>query len=76
MRRTVLFTALVILGGVAVTGCENSPKTAKVIPAAVKKYAQATTLEGVVSNDSGVVKEGKVEVSDENGRIITGGNCR
>ena len=36
MRRTVLFTALVILGGVAVTGCEESPKTAKVTPAAVK----------------------------------------
>jgi hypothetical protein len=71
MRRTVLFTALVILGSVAVTGCEESPKTAKVIPVTVKKYAQATTLEGVVSNDSGVVKEGKVEVSEENGRIIT-----
>lgn len=72
MRSTVLLTALVILGSVAVTGCENSQKTAKAIPAAVKKYAQATTLEGVVSNNSGVVKEGKVEVSDEIGHIITG----
>ncbi|HEY8097747.1 MAG TPA: hypothetical protein VIE65_16910, partial [Methylobacter sp.] len=60
MRRTVLFTALVVLGSVAVTGCENSQKTAKVIPVTVKKYAQATTLEGVVSNDRGLAKEGKV----------------
>lgn len=72
MRRTVLFTALVILGGVAVTGCGESQKTSKATPAVVKKYAQATTLEGIVSNDSGVVKEGKVDASDENGRVITG----
>lgn len=71
MRRTVLFTALVILGGIAVTGCENSQKTAKVVPAAVKKYVQATTLTGVISNDKGVAKEGKLEVSEESGRIIT-----
>ena len=72
MKRTVLFTVLVILGSIAVTGCENSQKTTKVMPVAIKKYPQATTLEGVVSNDNGMVKNGKVEVSEENGRIITG----
>ncbi|MGZ5620077.1 MAG: hypothetical protein ACXWFG_04355, partial [Methylobacter sp.] len=70
MKRTVIFTVLpLILGGV-VTGCEQSQKTAKASQAVVKKYARATTLEGTVSNDKGIVKTGTVEVSDENGRLI------
>jgi len=73
MNRTFLFTVLlVILSSFAITGCEQEKKTAKVIsPVVVKKYALATTLEGVVSNDKGVIKTGTVEVTDENGRVIT-----
>lgn len=72
MKRTVIFTILpVIMGGFAVTGCEQDQKAAKVSQAVVKKYAQATTLEGVVSDNNGVIKTGTVEVTDENGRLIT-----
>lgn len=71
MKHTVLFTVLlVILSGLAVTGCDQGQKTAKVSQAVVKKYAQATTLEGVVSDNKGVIKTGMVEVTDENGRLI------
>ncbi|MGZ5601602.1 MAG: hypothetical protein ACXWFX_13520, partial [Methylobacter sp.] len=70
MNRTILFTALLVLNGFLVTGCEQQQKTAKVSQAVVKKYARATTLEGTVSNDKGIVKTGTVEVSDENGRLI------
>lgn len=72
MKHTVIFTVLlVILSGFAITGCEQGKKTAKVSQAVVKKYAQATTLEGVVSNNKGVIKNGTVEVTDENGHLIT-----
>jgi len=72
MKRTVIFTVLpVILSGFAVTGCEQEQKTPKVSQAAVKKYAKATTLEGAVSNDKGPIKAGTMEVTDENGRLIT-----
>ncbi len=71
MNRTILFTVLLLLSGFIITGCEQEQKTAKVSPAVVKKYAQATVLEGVVSNDKGVIKTGMVEVTDENGRLIT-----
>lgn len=73
MKPTNLFTVLlVILSSFAITGCEPEKKTAKVIsPAVVKKYVQATTLEGVISNDKGVIKTGNLEVTDENGRVIT-----
>lgn len=71
MNRTILFTLLpVILSGFAVTGCEQSQKTAKAIPSVVKKYAQATVLDGVVGNNNGVLKTGTVEATDENGRLI------
>ncbi|MFA6163463.1 MAG: hypothetical protein WC685_08545 [Methylobacter sp.] len=72
MKHTVLFTILlVILSSLAISGCDRGQKTAKVSQAVVKKYAQATALEGVVSNDKGVIKMGRVEVTDENGRLIT-----
>ncbi|MDP1663823.1 MAG: hypothetical protein Q8L79_01760 [Methylobacter sp.] len=71
MKRTILFTAMLALSSFAITGCEQEKKTAKASQTAVKKYAQATVLEGVVSNDKGVIKTGTVEVSDESGRLIT-----
>jgi hypothetical protein len=71
MKRTALFTLLpVILSGFA-TGCEQGQKTAKVSQSVIKKYTQATILEGTVSNDKGVVKAGTVEASDEDGHLLT-----
>jgi len=72
MKRTIIFTVLpVILSGFAVTGCEQEQKMPKVSQAVVKKYAKATTLEGAVSNNKGVIKTATLEVADESGRLIT-----
>jgi len=72
MKRTVIFTILpVILSGFTVTGCEQGQKPAKAAQSAPKKYAQATTLEGTVSDNKGPIKTGTLEVTDENGRVIT-----
>lgn len=72
MKHKILFSLLLaILSCVAITGCEQGQKTAKVSQVLVKKYTKATTLEGVVSNNKGVIKTGRVEVTDEKGRLIT-----
>lgn len=72
MSRTFIYSVLlVILSSFTMTGCEQQKKASKLIPAVEKKYALATTLEGMVSNNEGVVKSGTVEVTDENGRLIT-----
>lgn len=70
MKRTVLFILLPVFLAGFVTGCDQDRKAAKVSQTVVKKYAKATVLEGMVSNDKGMVKTGSVEVSDENGHII------
>ena len=72
MKHTVLFSLLLAtLSSFAITGCDQGQKTAKVSQVVVKKYTKATTLEGVVSNNKGVIKMGRVEVTDEKGRLIT-----
>lgn len=72
MKHTVLLMLLpMALSGFVVTGCEQGQKTEKVSPAVLKKYSKATTLEGVVSNNKGVIKTGRVEVADESGRLIS-----
>jgi hypothetical protein len=70
MKRTFLFAVLPVILSGFVTGCEPGQKTAKVSQSMVKKYAQATILEGMISNNKGVVKTGKVEATDENGHLI------
>jgi hypothetical protein len=72
MRHKILFSLLLAtLSSVAITGCDQGQKTTKVSQAVVKKYTKATTLEGVISNNKGVIKTGRVEVTDETGRLIT-----
>lgn len=72
MKHTVLFSLLLAtLCSFAITGCDQGQKTAKVSQAVVKKYTKATALEGVVSNNKGVIKTGRVEVIDEKGHLIT-----
>jgi len=64
----VLAASLSILAFAA--GCgKEAPKSA--FPQqAVKKYAQATMLEGLVFDDKGPVKSGTVKVGDEHGAVI------
>jgi len=71
MKRKLLFSVIgMVLISPVLISCDNSPKTAKIIPSAVKKYTQPTTLEGVVSNNKGIVKSGRIQVTDDNGRSI------
>jgi outer membrane murein-binding lipoprotein Lpp len=71
MKRTVSLILLpVILSGFVIVGCDQGQQAAKISPAVVKKYTKATALEGVVSNDKGVIKSGTVEAADESGRLI------
>lgn len=70
MKRTVLMLLPVILSSFAIVGCNQEQKTAKVSPAVQKKYSKATILEGVVSNDKGVIRNGTVEATDESGHVI------
>ncbi|MDO9141907.1 MAG: hypothetical protein Q7U38_16425 [Methylobacter sp.] len=72
MKRTLLSKILlVILGALAVSACGQDPKPATSRPTVVKKYAQATVLEGAVSNDKGLIKTGTVAANAENGQLIT-----
>jgi hypothetical protein len=71
MNRTILFTAVLALSGFGMVGCEQEQKPAKASQVPVKKYAQTTVLEGIVSNDKGVIKTGIVDVTDESDRLIT-----
>lgn len=67
MHRTVLCSMLLVI---ALTACDQKPTSVKTMPPAIRKYAQATLLEGAVSNNKGVIKTGTVAVTDENGRSI------
>jgi hypothetical protein len=72
MKHKILFSLLLVtFSSFLITGCDQGQKTAKVSQSVAKKYTQATFIEGVVSNDKGVIKTGIVEVTDENGRLIT-----
>jgi len=72
MKHKILFSLLLVtFSSFSITGCDQGQKTAKVSQSVAKKYTQATFIAGVVSNDKGVIKTGIVEVTDENGRLIT-----
>ena len=71
MKRMFLSSLLLAtLLSLAVTGCNQGQETAKMSQAVVKKYQKATTLQGVVSNNTGVIKTGILEVTDEKGQLI------
>jgi len=68
LNRGMLAASLLIL--FLASGCgKDAPKSA--FPQqAVKKYQQAATLEGLVSDDKGPIKAGTVKVSDEHGAVL------
>ena len=49
--------------------CDDNKNTVKAFPTVLKKYEQATTLDGVVSNNKGPVKTGHVKATDDNGQF-------
>ncbi|MFI3186731.1 MAG: hypothetical protein QX198_12225 [Methylococcaceae bacterium] len=72
MKHSILFSVLLAsLGSFTITACDPGQKTPKVSQVVIKNYPNATTLEGVVSNDSGVIKSGSLDVTDENSHLIT-----
>lgn len=62
-----------LLAGVFLAGCGNSEQTSSENPLLknpVKKYTKDTTLSGMVVTDSGPLKTGTVEVTDNKGAVI------
>lgn len=55
----LLFTASCFL-----TSCEKNKQNTALIKQVIKKYEQATTLEGVVSNNRGPIRAGTIKVTD------------
>ncbi|MGZ8137423.1 MAG: hypothetical protein ACXW1W_13160 [Methylococcaceae bacterium] len=67
------FPAMLIclfIAGCLLTGCEKSNQSQSIIPKSVKKYDQATILEGLVSNNQGVIKIGVIKVTDTNDQVV------
>ena len=71
MKRKLFYLFITaVLTGPLLISCDNSQKTVKIVQSTVKKYTQPTILEGVVSNNKGIVKTGRFKVTDDNGRSI------
>ncbi len=73
LNQTMKTIIIYLLAGVFLAGCGNSEQASSENPLLknpVKKYTKDTTLSGMVSSDTGPVKTGKVEVTDNKGAII------
>lgn len=66
-----LYTLLLLLmASCFLTGCEKSNQNTASINQAIKKYEQATTLQGIVSNNDGPIKAGTIKVTDNNEELV------
>jgi len=65
--RTLL---LLFMAGCFLTGCEKSNRNVAPIKQVIKKYEQATTLEGMVSNNNGPIKAGTIKVTDSSEQLV------
>ncbi len=52
------------------TGCEKGNQNTASIEQAIKKYEQATTLEGVVRSNGGPIKAGTIKVTDKYEELV------
>lgn len=55
---------------VLLTGCDSKPKTSAISQTVAEKYAEATTLQGLVSGESGLLRNGLVKAVTEKGKIL------
>lgn len=55
---------MLLIATCCLTACNNSNQSSTSYSQTVKKYAQATTLEGIVSDSHGRVRAGRVKVID------------
>jgi apolipoprotein N-acyltransferase len=60
-----------VIASCALVACDNKTEQVTPISHASKKYAQTSTLEGVVSNQQGRIKSGQIKVTAENQQLIT-----
>ena len=75
MKRNLISSLIgVVLGSLLLSGCDDSQKSAKVFPTVVRKYTQNTAIEGIVSNNKGVLKTGHVKVMSTSDQLITQAN--
>jgi hypothetical protein len=51
-------------------GCEKSRQNTALVKEEIKKYEQATTLHGVVSNNEGPIKAGTIKVTDSIDELV------
>lgn len=70
-NKTLMSIVLLSLSSLAITACNQDQPTSKTSLAAVKKYPQATTLQGTVSNAKGAVTTGTVTATDDSGKLIS-----
>jgi hypothetical protein len=70
--KTPIYLPLVLLFPIffLASGCGQDQKPASISQTAIKKYSDATTIEGTVSTGKSLIKTGTVEVTDENGQKI------
>ena len=61
---------LFCIPGYFLTGCGKSDQNTALIKQDIKIYEQATTLEGVVSNNHGPIKAGTIKVTDKNEELV------
>ena len=61
---------LLFIASSFLTGCEKSSHNTTAIKEVVKEYEQATTLEGVVSNNHGPIRAGTIKVTDKYEELV------
>lgn len=64
------FSVATIVGLALLAGCDSKPKTSAISQVVVEKYSQATTLQGLISGETGPVKNGLVKAINEKGQIL------
>lgn len=70
MNKPLLTAILISLSSLTTISCGPDQKISTTSNMAIKKYAASTTLEGSVSNNQGIIKDGAVQATDEQGHII------
>lgn len=66
-----LFTLILLfMAGCFLPGCDDSNQNKVPLKQVIKKYDQATTLEGVVSDNNGPIKAGTIEVTDTSDQLV------
>ena len=69
-KTALLVAAGALLAGSLLSGCDSKPQATLTNKAAVQKYEQSKTLEGLINNDAGPVKQGIIRALSEQGQEL------